>query len=227
MFFSLTFPKSYKPSRVEIFLTSQSNAYGVIGGSWVEGDIYSTFIPIYKTKAYLARFSLKAVKMIDHQSTTKCSKTLSYYVCMGLELQQKEHYKNCSKFCIPIIWKTLIELSSNESFTICKTVEENYCMATLMNHIFTTKTKQCHVRCEQFKYSARKMYDPTYWPESDMEMAFNFPSANLIEYEEYVIYDWIGMIGSIGGSLGLFIGFSFRDVFSYIIQLAHENMSVK
>ena len=225
MFFTLTFEKSYKPSRVEIFITSHSNAYGVIGGSWVEGDVYSTSIP--SKGARLARFSLKAVKMKDHQSTTKCSKTLSYYVCMGLELQKKEHYKNCSKFCIPIIWKTLIELSSNESFAICETVEENYCMATLMNNVFTYKTKQCHVRCEQLKYSARKMYDPTYWPESDMEMALNFPSANLIEYEEYVIYDWIGLIGSIGGSLGLFIGFSFRDVFSYMIQLAHENLFVK
>ena len=31
--------------------------------------------------------------------------------------------------------------------------------------------------------------------------------------EEYVILDLIGVVGSIGGTLGLCIGFSFRDLF--------------
>ena len=58
-----------------------------------------------------------------------------------------------------------------------------------------------------------------YWSEFDIELSFQYPSPNLILYEEYLIYDWIGMIGSIGGSLGLFVGFSFRDLFTYLFQL--------
>ena len=30
--------------------------------------------------------------------------------------------------------------------------------------------------------------------------------------KEYLIYDFIGMIGSVGGTIGMFIGFSFFDV---------------
>ena len=37
-------------------------------------------------------------------------------------------------------------------------------------------------------------------------------------FEEYVIYDVIGMIGLVGGTLGLFIGFSFSNVLTYMIQ---------
>ena len=33
--------------------------------------------------------------------------------------------------------------------------------------------------------------------------------------EEYLIYDSIGMVGSVGGTLGMFIGFSFYDVVKY------------
>ena len=38
-------------------------------------------------------------------------------------------------------------------------------------------------------------------------------------YKEYLIYDAIGMIGSVGGTLGLCIGFSFTNVASYLTNL--------
>ena len=36
-------------------------------------------------------------------------------------------------------------------------------------------------------------------------------------YEEYIIIDAMGMIGSVGGTLGLFIGFSFSNVINLLI----------
>ena len=35
---------------------------------------------------------------------------------------------------------------------------------------------------------------------------------------EYKVYDFSGILGSVGGSLGLFIGFSFLDMILYIIN---------
>ena len=37
---------------------------------------------------------------------------------------------------------------------------------------------------------------------------------------EYKVYDFTGILGSVGGSLGLFIGFSFLDVILCIINKA-------
>ena len=37
-------------------------------------------------------------------------------------------------------------------------------------------------------------------------------------YEEYLIYDFIGMVASVGGTIGMFIGFSFRDVFTVVFD---------
>ena len=38
-----------------------------------------------------------------------------------------------------------------------------------------------------------------------------------IVFEEYLIYDLIGFIGSAGGTLGMFIGFSFINIISVIL----------
>ena len=41
-------------------------------------------------------------------------------------------------------------------------------------------------------------------------------------YEEYKVYDFNGIVGSVGGSLGLFIGFSFLDAMLFLIQKGWE-----
>ena len=40
----------------------------------------------------------------------------------------------------------------------------------------------------------------------------------IIVYEEYLDYDLVAMIGAIGGTLSLFIGFSFRDLAHFILR---------
>ena len=43
-----------------------------------------------------------------------------------------------------------------------------------------------------------------------------FDSDMFNVYEEYLVYDAIDMIGSVGGTLGMFIGFSMTGVISWI-----------
>ena len=47
---------------------------------------------------------------------------------------------------------------------------------------------------------------------------YQYPSSRAQVQEEYLLYDETGVIGSVGGTLGLFIGFSFRDIIAYLIQ---------
>ena len=47
---------------------------------------------------------------------------------------------------------------------------------------------------------------------------YRYPSSTAQVQEEYLLYDETGVIGSVGGTLGLFIGFSFRDIIAYLIQ---------
>ena len=41
-------------------------------------------------------------------------------------------------------------------------------------------------------------------------------------HEEYVVYDFNGIVGMVGGSLGLFLGFSFFDVILLLIAIPCE-----
>ena len=45
-----------------------------------------------------------------------------------------------------------------------------------------------------------------------------------IIYKEYLVYDAIGMIGSIGGSLGLCIGFSIFDTLCMLVDFALKKL---
>ena len=50
-------------------------------------------------------------------------------------------------------------------------------------------------------------------------------SASRTSTEEYYVYDFIGMVGTAGGSCGLFLGFSFFDAFCKIFDFLNENSS--
>ena len=52
-----------------------------------------------------------------------------------------------------------------------------------------------------------------------------FETMELQVKEEYVIYDFVGMISSLGGNLGLFIGFSFFDAFCWLLDLIQKWIS--
>ena len=68
----------------------------------------------------------------------------------------------------------------------------------------------------QVYYNQLILQTPSIVNQATVEYVFD---NELIEvYEEYLMYDIIGLIGTVGGTLGLFIGFSFFDVSSTIIQ---------
>ena len=45
-----------------------------------------------------------------------------------------------------------------------------------------------------------------------------------IFYKEYLVYDAIGMIGSIGGSLGLCVGFSIFDTLCMFVNFVWKKL---
>ncbi len=46
-------------------------------------------------------------------------------------------------------------------------------------------------------------------------------SPKILEVREYEVYDLSGIVGSVGGSLGLFVGFSFFDCIIFILYRAY------
>ena len=51
------------------------------------------------------------------------------------------------------------------------------------------------------------------------DMMFYYRSTSRTLVEEYEVYSTVGMIGTLGGSLGLFLGFSFYGVISDLLDI--------
>ena len=65
----------------------------------------------------------------------------------------------------------------------------------------------------------------------DVENEFTFDiiveiGATRERQTEYFIYDTLSMVGTIGGTLGLFVGFSFYDFISMIIDLFFDKLKI-
>ena len=88
--------------------------------------------------------------------------------------------------------------------------------------LFQKNFKQYTTRVEQFDFE-KIVKEDLHNGTEDMNVQFNlvFPSTNVDIFEEILIFDEISLLGSLGGSLGLFIGFSF---FGYITTLLHVIM---
>ena len=63
------------------------------------------------------------------------------------------------------------------------------------------------------------------YPEKDgsdktnfYKLVYTFINKNMYVSEEYFIYDVRDVIGSVGGTLGMFIGFSFTGVISWMFS---------
>ncbi len=57
-------------------------------------------------------------------------------------------------------------------------------------------------------------------PEETM-FYFKIVSPKIEVLKEYAVYDFSGILGSVGGSLGLFVGFSFLDCLFSVLDRAY------
>ena len=80
----------------------------------------------------------------------------------------------------------------------------------------------CSKACTTFQYTGEMHSQFTGFTNNsrDVYIGYWFNYEDEVEvFEEYLIYEITSVIGSIGGTLGLFIGFSFFDVSAKLINI--------
>ena len=120
--------------------------------------------------------------------------------------------------CMPVEFSTLYRLSgSKKSFTLCNEYNK-YDLLKLSENL-----GKCLKACTTFQYSGTMI--PTFKGEITnnsrlVVLGYWFNYNDEVEVlEEYLIYEITSVIGSIGGTLGLFIGFSFLDISTKLINI--------
>ena len=79
---------------------------------------------------------------------------------------------------------------------------------------------KCPKPCNLTKFSADLVYKDYGFENSShiLHLEITYPSSYVTVFEEYPIYDFSGMVGSVAGSLGVCVGFSIFDVLSRIVD---------
>ena len=152
-----------------------------------------------------------------------CSET-SFFKCWAEQIAETQEF-NCSKKCVPVVFRSIME-NIDHDVPECLNNSEEYCMLGLDGYkIYTMLTsyckKQCHKKASRLDISKIKA-KPLY-TQGQVQLDIYFTvSPEKIRNKEYLIYDGVGMFGSIGGSLGLFVGFSILDsllaIFEFLLK---------
>ena len=82
--------------------------------------------------------------------------------------------------------------------------------------------KRCVKSCKHLQFKGKVVVDiPRREGKNDSALvSFEIvPPEQITVHEEYIVYDTLGIIGSVGGTLGLFIGFSFSGLVSSIMEI--------
>ena len=132
---------------------------------------------------------------------------------------------SCTERCItPKIKMFMPAIEKRTEFKHCSNFEQEICMdnqyaihSKIKDYIKKNCPKQCHIKEYEVSSSLAKFKHNTNhnWT---IIMPISVPSDKIKVKEEYQVYDFIGMVGTVGGSLGLFIGFSFFDAICYLVD---------
>ena len=198
------------------YITSEKNAHGIIRSLWKNGKVI---------KIHIEKGMSKKIDLITEQynyltTNSKCSEE-SFYECAGRYLEANLTSKTkCTLFSLPTL----------PSMPICKTVEEMIEFWIIWNNI--NFDDLCSKLCINLEYSGEESYYRKSWGNRkngyrhNTHLSYGFSSNSTTVYEEYLVYDIVSMIGSVGGTLGMCIGFSFTGMISFVIDFIENGIRI-
>ena len=111
----------------------------------------------------------------------------------------------------------------------CFDNSEEYCMMGVEGYNINQKLKSsCLKQClsKSSRLNIKRVKAKPIYKQGEIQVDFYFTvSPEKIIYKEYLIYDGVGMFGSIGGSLGLFVGFSIFDSLCPILEFLLKKLN--
>ena len=189
--------------RVKIFFTSEENAYGIKENLWEDGKSLSY---ILEPKASIW-FQLDEDKYgYIKWNITSCRQE-NYYQRYAGKIEFA-NYTTCPKKCLSV---SLLSMD----LPLCQTKEEFKCADIKERLIWwNLKESECPKPCSVTEFIEHgKTEDFKNVKNHEITFYYKFlKKATINVNQEYLIIDALGMIGSVGGTLGLFIEFSFIGI---------------
>ena len=199
------------PDHVKLIFTSKYDYLGTVNGFWkslnpleVRGDFETESVSV----------DLKESKT---NWISECDQDIDLFTCVSQKAMQfkKSNPDKCEK-CVPVMTHAFFDIL-NETLPFCENLKDEKCNIDLLVLGFNQALTDCKMQCKITEYTAKiskLAWTVNQYGNRSSDIWILHSSASRTRTEEYLIYDEIGMIGNVGGSLGLFVGFSFFGAFS-------------
>ena len=218
VFVQISFDKSVADENIpgnEVHFSSEYSSFGKTMSDWRDGQQRK----LDKAQGF-NWVKLVPKKVIKMDSNPDCADP-GFYSCFHSELI-RQNFDHCPKRCFSI--STYLNATP-----LCQTLEEFQCAHEITKQVH--ENTNCLSACTRLDYEIENMYqEDRNQTMRNVIIAYRVSNSKMKVEEEYLIQDFVGMLGSLGGSLGLFIGFSFLGGLSYILdylQLFFERYSYK
>ena len=185
------------PTHADVMVTSKNGWYGILFDDWPLFQVTKFRFDVKpQTNAlWFLKFGVVEQNFRYGQSNiTQC-------------LDRMSGNYNCSTQCIPLVYNFL-----SSDLPICQNFEEVRCI------------RKGRLKCFKPKFLIQYKADPV---ESKIErkkhtylrLLMQFPNDLVEISEEIIVFSDLDFLASVGGSLGLFLGFSFFNLGSAIIDM--------
>ena len=171
---------------------------------------------------YRVRFRETVVKPLNCK--TSDPEYVSDQQCL-VNMFTSEHFSPCPIKCVPIQMKGFHYINESTSLIKCPKLEDEICNggAKVWKKL-ADEFANCLDPCKRITYKDSRLdwYEPMYMKkelQGDAIATFELVMNGRRKIKrEVLVYDAIDAIGATGGSLGLFLGFSFFDLISKCID---------
>ena len=235
--FNIAFSKSLTLADVptpEVYLTSEENAYGIINYGWVNGEelkivlegveqVLFSDLSIDITLRLVSDVYFQGIKLYaSHRKFINYTSTCRKFLTTSCEKDKlaKIDFSNVSDPCLAVsLPSSIMRMKEiNHLSTDCKDITNFLDSLFIFSDYLQECETQCEKHCSEITYSGKVTWIIKSDKAYDVSWENKFASDNVEIHEEYVLMDLTGVIGGLGGTLGLFIGFSFRDIVVWILQ---------
>ena len=202
--------------KLDLLATSSSDIYGNLFGKWFDLEPFKASLNFGNMFNVNFKKTLQLNYFCDRDTAPK-----SYYDCFA-QLISNANSTNCKKNCIStrIVQGYLPLMKDLSMLKNCTSFEELCAEKDPTAIKLHYNISKCSKPCDLTQFTANLEY-PDYGFEKNaqsLNVIIMYQSSDIKVFEEYPIYDLSGMLGSIGGSLGVCVGFSIFDVLSRIVD---------
>ena len=205
--------KNVDIGRLKVWLTSNYDFLGAtLNRNFRSYQFSIPFGEIYSTRITLKETIIKALdcKLSDIEYTSVQQCLVNIFI--------SEHFSQCPFKCITIQMKGFQYVNKSTNFIDCARLEDEICNGGFKVWIpLLNKFSDCPKPCKitTYKDSQLDLKEPLFLKMGQTLANFELVANEIRGIEKEVLaYDLNDVIGAVGGSLGLFLGFSFFDVIS-------------